>query len=193
MRIRSADPFGGGFAVATVTALAVLTLTGCQATEGNQAGASGSGTASPSAASTSPSAATVQPTVTPPDTATAATLPDVCAMLSRAEVRGLTGGKPILSVDPDPGPSSSARYCQWQLSGARLAIELSPTTATMFRQDHPTEPVVGGLGDDAFFYSNHLYVRKGTIQIDAYASTAEGPTNDQRVAKAEAAMIAARL
>jgi hypothetical protein len=114
-------------------------------------------------------------------------------MLSRAEVRGLTGGKPILSVDPDSGPNSSVRYCQWQLSGARLEIQLSPTTAARFRQDHPNEPVVAGLGDDAFFYSNHLFVRKGTIQIDAYASTAEGPTNDKQVAKAEAAMIVARL
>jgi hypothetical protein len=108
-------------------------------------------------------------------------------------VRGLTGGKPILSVDPDPGPSSSVRYCQWQLSGARLAIQLSSTTAAKFRQDHPTEPAVGGLGDDAFFYSNHLFVREGTIQIDAYASTVEGPTSDQQVAKAAAAMVVARL
>jgi hypothetical protein len=114
-------------------------------------------------------------------------------MISRAEITGLTGGKPILSVDPDAGPSSSVRYCQWQLSGARLEVQLSPTTQARFRQDHPGEPTIGGLGDDAFFYSNHLFVRKGTIQIDVYASTAEGPVNDQQVAKALAAIVVARL
>jgi hypothetical protein len=50
-----------------------------------------------------------------------------------------------------------------------------------------------GLGDDAFFYSNHLFVLTGTIQIDVYASTVKGPANDTRVAKALAGMVLARL
>jgi len=114
-------------------------------------------------------------------------------MISRTEVTTLTDGKPILSVDPDPGPGSPVRYCQWQLSGARLGVQLASTTPTQFRQDHPTEPAIGGLGDDAFFYSNHLFVRKRAVQIDVYASTVEGPANDRLVAKALAAIVVARL
>jgi hypothetical protein len=189
MRIRSRYPFGGALAVAAVAA---LTLAGCQATKGAQAGASG-GATSRSAASTVAPPATKQPTTTPSGTPATGALPDVCAMLSRFEVSGLVGGKPILAVSSDPGPNSSVRYCQWQMSGAQVVIQLSSTTETRFRQDHPNEPRVDGLGDDAFFYSNHLFVRKATIQIDVYASTVEGPANDQKVAKAAAGMAAARL
>jgi hypothetical protein len=74
------------------------------------------------------------------------------------------------------------------------AVQLSPTTTpTQFRQDHPSEPTICGLGDDAFFYSNHLFVRKGMIQIDVQTSTVEGPANDKRVAKALAGKVVARL
>jgi hypothetical protein len=174
--------------LAALTVFATLALTGCEAAGGVQAGAS-AGSASPSGAVSSPPVATGQPSPSPSATG----LPDVCALLSRAEVSTLTGGKSILSVDPDPGPSSQVRYCQWQLSGARLAIQLSPTTEARFRQDHPTEARVPGLGDDSFFFSNHLFVRKGTIQVDVYAGTTQGTAADQQLAKAAAALVLPRL
>jgi hypothetical protein len=186
MPVRS--PYLSGWGPAVV-AIAALALTGCQGTGGDQAGAS-AGTTTASAAATSPSTDPGQPTASPSGTGS---LPDVCALLSRSEVSTLTGGKTILSVDPDSGPNASVRYCQWQLSGARLAIQLSPTTEARFRQDHPTEARVPGLGDDSYFLSNHLLVRKGTIQVDVYASTAAGATADQELAKAAAAMVLARL
>lgn len=105
----------------------------------------------------------------------------------------MAGGKPILAVTPDPGPNSPVRHCHWQMSGAVVAVQLSATTAVTFRQDHPDEPQVAGLGDDAFQYSNHLFVRKGSVQIDVFASTVEGPTNDQQVAKEVAALVVTRL
>jgi hypothetical protein len=108
-------------------------------------------------------------------------------------VSTLTGGKSILSVDPDPGPNPSVRYCQWQLMGARLAIQLSATTEERFRQDHPTEARVPGLGDDSYFLSNHLFIRKGTIQVDVYAGTTQGTAADQDLAKRAAAMVLGRL
>jgi Protein of unknown function (DUF3558) len=191
MRIRWPYPSGWGRTVAAITAVTAFTVTGCQATDGNQAGASAG---SPSAAVTSASPDAAQPTQSPSSVASASgSLPDVCALLTRSEVSALTGGKSILSVDPDPGPNASVRYCQWQLSGARLAVQLSPTTEARFRQDHPNEERVAGLGDDSYFLSNHLLVRKGTIQIDVYAGTTEGVAADQRLAKAAAATVVARL
>lgn len=185
-------PFGRGLTVAVITAAMALTLTGCQATGGDQAGAP-TATSLP-AAGTSPPTDAGRPTPSPSSAPSAMdSLPDVCALLSRSEVSTLTGGKSILSVDPDAGPNASVRYCQWQLSGARLAIQLSPTTEATFRQDQPTAERVVGLGDDSYFLSNHLFVRKGTIQIDVYASTAEGVAADQQLAKAAAAMVVARL
>jgi hypothetical protein len=127
-------------------------------------------------------------------TAAARGLPDVCTLLSRAEVTQLAGGKPMLSVDPDGlTPAATVRYCQWQLSGARLGIQLSPTTRATFGQDHSGSEPVANLGDEAHFYSNHLFVRKATVQIDVFASTAEGVANDKRLTKAAAAMVVARL
>lgn len=118
----------------------------------------------------------------------------MCTLLSRAEVKALTGGKSLLSVDPDGvKPDATVRHCQWQLSGARVAVQLSYTTDTRFRQDHPGAQPVTGLGDEAHFFSNHLFIREGTIQIDVYAGTTEGTAADRRLAKAAAAMIVPRL
>ncbi|OLB74038.1 MAG: hypothetical protein AUI14_24615 [Actinobacteria bacterium 13_2_20CM_2_71_6] len=105
----------------------------------------------------------------------------------------LTGGKSILSVDPDLGPNASVRYCQWQLAGARLAIQLSPTTEERFRQDHPAKPQVPGLGDDAYFLSNHLLIRKARIQVGVYAGTTQGTDADRDLATRAAAMVLGRL
>ena len=189
MRMRSS------YLICTAVAAAVA-LGACQADDGGGAGTS---PVAPSTVATTgdagappTSAPATDSTVSPP--ATGRGLPDVCTLLSRAEVTQLTGGKPILSVDPDSlTPAATVRYCQWQLSGARLAVQLSPTTQATFGQDHPGSEAVANLGDDAHFYSNHLFVRKGTIQIDVYASTAEGVANDKRLAKAAAAMVVARL
>ena len=87
---------------------------------------------------------------------------------------------------------TAVRHCQWQLSGARLGLRVSPTTPQRFRQDHPQEPTVAGLGD-AFCLSNHLFVRNGRLQLDVYASTSDGTAADHRLAEAAAAKVLSRL
>ena len=196
MDIRSPYPTRGGLAAATVTAVAALALTGCQVSDPGRASSPSAGGTSPSVVDNTQSVAAGQPTQSRSSgpASTTSPLPDVCTLLSRAEVKVLTGGKPILSVDPDgAGADATVRYCQWQLSGARLAVQLSPTTEATFRQDHPGLIPVTGLGDEAHFFSNHLFVRKESVQIDVYASTAEGLAADQRLAKMAAAMIVTRL
>lgn len=121
-------------------------------------------------------------------------LPDVCGLLSKAEVTALTGGLEILQVDPDgAAPDATVRHCQWQASGARLAIQLSPTTEADFGGDHPNFEPVAGLGDAAHFFSDHLFVRKGSIQVDVYASTAAGGETDRLLATAAATQVLTRL
>jgi hypothetical protein len=176
--------------IRTAFAATVLLLGACQ-TEDPDAKA---GAPSTTTAAATTIATTTAPAPASPTSAPAAGFPDVCTLLSRAEVTQLTGGKPILSVDPD-GLTTSAdvRHCQWQLSGARIAVQLSRTTAATFGADHPGSETVADLGDGAHYFSNHLFVRKGTVQVDVYASTAEGVANDKRVAQAAAAMVVARL
>jgi hypothetical protein len=192
--MRTPYPFRHGLGVAALTTVAAFALTGCQTPEPDGTDVP-SATAGPSTVAGSPSTTTGSPTPPPSaTTASAKALPDVCSLLSRAEVIKLAGGKPMLSVDPDPAaPGATVRYCQWQLSGARLGVQLSYTTDARFGQDRSGAESVTGLGDEAQFYSNHLFVRKGTIEVDVYASTAEGVANDKRVAKEAAAMVVARL
>src|SRR2546430_10351540 len=165
MSVRPLYPFRRGLAV-----VMVLMLSGCQVAGGNQAGAS-PGTGGPSVAVTSPATDSGPATPSPPShtTPSPASLPDVCALLSRSEVSTLTGGKSILSVDPDLGPNASVRYCQWQLAGARLAIQLSPTTGEAVRQDPPAQPQGPRLGDDAYFLSHPLVIRKARNPRGLYA------------------------
>jgi hypothetical protein len=178
-----------GIAVATLAAIA---LAGCQPPEtGTETVVGSTDTATVASAAPSASGAPAEPSkcATGPGN-----FPDVCTLLSKPEVTALTGGKSITQVDPDGlQPDAPIRHCQWQLSGARLAVQLSPTTATEFGTDHPGNEPVSGLGDGAHFFSDHLFVRKDTTQIDIYASTSEGTDADRLLAKAAAAKIVPQL
>ena len=189
-----------GLALAAVAAAGIIALTGCKIGSGKDA-ASGSKTtpaaatpsASASASGKSGSTGSPKPSTSKKSGGTNA-LPDVCTLLSRAEVSALAGGKQIVQVDPDDAkPTDTTRYCQWQLSGARLAVFLSPTTATEFTQTHNQGRPVSGLGDGAYFFSGHLYVRKGNIQVDVYASNGNTEADSEKMAKAAAAKVIGRL
>ena len=120
-------------------------------------------------------------------------LPDVCALLTSAEVSALAGGKQVVQVDPDGAkPGDSVRHCQWQMSGARLAIFLSPTTASEFTQAHGQTQTVPDIGDAAYMSSGHLYVRHGNIQVDVYA-TSGSEAAGEKLAKSAAQKVVERL
>ncbi|GAA1749610.1 DUF3558 family protein [Luedemannella helvata] len=121
-------------------------------------------------------------------------LPDVCTLLTKEEVTALAGGASVLQVDrDDAAPDATVRYCQWQLSGARLAIQLGPTTEADFGTNHPDSEPVTDLGYDAHFFSNHLFIRKGHIEVDIYATTPAGGDADKLFAKAAATQVLPRL
>ena len=190
MSIRS--PFRRGLSAAALVAagsIALVALSGCDLpTRANDNKADP--TPAASAAST-PGGASARPT--PTGSAKAAGLPDVCALLTKPEVSALAGGKQVVQVDPDgAGPGAGARHCQWQLSGARLAIFVSPTTAAEFTQAHQGHRAVAGLGDAAVFFSGHLFVRKGGLLVDVYATSSDDAAGE-RFAKASAEKILGRL
>ena len=120
--------------------------------------------------------------------------PDICTLLTEAEVSTLAGGAQVLQVDRDDAPAdATVRYCQWQLSGARLAIQLGPTTETDFGTNHPDSEPVTDLGYDAHFFSNHLFIRKGNTEVDIYATTPAGGNADRLFAKAVATQVLPRV
>jgi hypothetical protein len=185
MSIRS--PFRRGLALAALTAAGMIALSGCDLPI---PGTSGAADPTPTAsAAPTPTGGAAKPT----SSAKAAGLPDVCGLLTKPEVSALAGGKQVTQVDPDgEGPDASTRHCQWQMSGARLAIFLSPTSATEFKSTHQGHRAVAGLGDEAVLFSGHLFVRKGGLLIDVYATSSDDAAGE-RLAKASAQKILDRV
>ena len=185
-----------GLALAAVAAAGLIALSGCKIGGGKDATgtpAAGTPTAQASASAQPSTNASGKPAGKPSGKPAGNALPDVCTLLSRAEVSALAGGKQVVQVDEDDAkPTDTTRFCQWQLSGARLAVFLSPTTASEFSQAHTNSRSVSGLGDAAYFASGHLYVRQGTIQIDVYASNGSDHASE-KMATSTAAKILPRL
>jgi hypothetical protein len=174
-----------------VAAAGLIALTGCKIGGDTPAAAPASAQPSASASGGPAGKPSSRPSSKPSGRSNA--LPDVCTLLSRAEVSALAGGKQVVQVDPDDAkPTDTTRFCQWQLSGARLAVFLSPTTASEFSQAQADSRTVSGLGDAAYFSSGHLYVRQGTIQVDVYASNGSDDASE-KMARSTAAKILPRL
>jgi len=185
-----------GLALVAIAAAGLIALGGCKIGGGKDA-ASGNTpatpSASPSASASGKSGSTASPKASTSKKSGSNAMPDVCALLTRAEVSALAGGKQVVQVDPDNAkPTDTTRFCQWQLSGARLAVFLSPTTASEFTQEHGTHRKVTNLGDDAAFFSGHLYVRSGNIVIDVYASNGSDDASE-KMAKSTAVKLLDRI
>ena len=188
--------------LAALAAAGIVALTGCKIGGGKDAANSAPSTAaSPStSASASGKAGGVGSTKASPKASGSASkksgtnaLVDPCTLLSKAEVSALAGGKSVVQVDPDGADETdTTRFCQWQLSGARLAIFLSPTTASEFSQAKGDSRAVDGVGDAAFMASGHLYVRSGNLQIDVYASNGNDAASE-KMAKSTALKVLPRL
>jgi hypothetical protein len=184
-------------ALVAVAAAGLIALSGCKIGGGKDA-TSGTPTTAPTAEATAQASA--NPSGKPSAKSSASkkpggngALPDVCTLLTRAEVSALAGGKQVVQVDPDGAkPGDTVRHCQWQMSGARLAIFLSPTTPAEFTQAHGKTQAVPGVGDAAYLSSGHLYVRHGNILIDVYATSGSDAAGE-KLAKSAALKVIDRL
>lgn len=145
----------------TAATVGVIALAGCTT----------NGTASTPVPST---AAATSAAASPPGNAS---LPDVCALLTTADVTALTS-RSVTQVDRDGLPATApTRHCQWQLANGDLAVFLSTTTEADFKVRDPAATNVSGIGDEAYSSSGHLYVRSGERQLDVYATGATDAGN----------------
>ncbi|MEV4636885.1 DUF3558 family protein [Actinoplanes sp. NPDC049548] len=168
------------FAVIAATA-AVAVLTGCGVVTDSAA----AGGPSPTPSST----ATGGPAPTPSSAAglgdsvkDSGDIPDPCTLLSKAEVKNLTG-RGITQMDEDGATAGDvSRFCQWQQPDGQLAVFLARTTESDFQVKIAEAEPVDGVGEDAFSLAGHLYVLYGTVSIDVYS---RGDSDEENLGKAK--------
>lgn len=177
-------------AVVAAAACGLFTLSGCQFLEKDEPAAAPTPAASSSAKPTPSGKASGKAT----GKAASGDLPNPCTLLSKAEVSTIAGGKQVTQVDEDgEKDGATTRYCQWQLAGGQLAVFLSKTSASDFKQAHSQHPKVTGVGDEAATDSGHLYVRHGDILIDSYARVSGNEGATAQMAKNAALKVIDKL
>jgi len=98
-------------------------------------------------------------------------LPDICTLLTKAEVTSLTGQKVTL-MSNEGGNSPGARYCQWQLSNGQLTVTVNVETRQQFDVQNKEAVRVDGIGEAAYSLAGHLYVYAAGKVVDGYATSA---------------------
>jgi hypothetical protein len=189
-------------AVLAAAACGLFALSGCQLLDKGDDNKAAAPTPAPTATPSATPSGTAKATPTGKASASGkatganrqAGTPDVCALLTRQEVTTIAGGRQITQIDPDgEQPGATVRNCQWQLSGARLAIFLSPTTSSEFKGSYGQGQKVNGVGDEAAMSSGHLYVRHGNMLIDVYATVSGNEAAGNQMAKNAALKIIEKL
>nr|BFE61364.1 hypothetical protein GCM10020063_058900 [Dactylosporangium thailandense] len=184
--------------VLAAAALGALGLAGCQQDAGT-ATAKPSTPASAAAVASAPASASAKPSAkasgsAKPSTGTkeAGAVPDICKLMSKAEVQTLTGESVTLMTD-DGGSSTTSRYCQWQLSQGQLTVTVSLETRENFDvRNKQAQPVIG-VGTTAYSLAGHLYVWQDGRDVDVYVSSESSDQANLSVARRTAMQLLPRL
>jgi len=115
-------------------------------------------------------------------------LPDICTLLSKEDVAGLTGHT-VTQMSNEGGNSSNARYCQWQLTEGQLNVEVDIETRDQFDVRNQQSAPVDGVGESAYSLSGHLYVFQAGKVVDVYATPSTSESVNLTVEKNTAAKI----
>jgi hypothetical protein len=175
--------------LATIAAAGALALSGCGGGETPSGGNVGGPAATTSSAAATPSDAT-QPAPSTPTSASA--LPDICKLLTKAEVTDLTGEQVTIMTD-EGGNSPNARYCQWQLSAGQLTVTVNNEDRQGFDVRNQQSTSVDGIGETAYSLAGHLYVYEAGRTVDVYVSSEGSASANLAVEKTTAAKVLPRL
>jgi len=175
--------------------LGALALTGCAQDSGTTTAAKPSAAApaasTPVKASTS-AKASAKASTSAKASAKPGTLPNICMLLTKADVTGLTGEQVTLMSD-EGGSSPGARYCQWQLSQGQLTVSVNLETRAGFDTRNKESKSVAGIGEAAYTLAGHLYVFEDGKDIDVYVSSEGSDTANLNVARQTAVKVLPRL
>ncbi|GAA3456131.1 hypothetical protein [Dactylosporangium matsuzakiense] len=185
--------------VLAAAALGALSLAACnddKATTAGQPAASPAPSAATSAAASSAPSASAKGSGSPKPSssakAAAGAVPDICKIVSKAEINMLTGEQVTLMTD-DGGATPASRYCQWQLSQGQVTIAVSLETRENFDVRNKQATAVPGIGTTAYSLAGHLYVWQGGRDVDVYVSSESSDAANLSVAKRAAQQLLPRL
>jgi Protein of unknown function (DUF3558) len=119
-------------------------------------------------------------------------LPDICTLLSKEDVAGLTGHT-VTQMSNEGGNSSNARYCQWQLTEGQLNVQVDNETREQFDVRNQQSNTVDGVGETAYTLAGHLYVYQAGKVVDVYATSSTSDSANLDVEKETATKILAKL
>jgi hypothetical protein len=177
-------------------ALGVLALTACSQF-GTKTEAQPSSAPAASAVASGSAKASAKASAKPSASAKAsgsAGIPDICKLLTKAEVAQLTGEQTTLMTDDgSPAGSTSTKYCQWQLSQGQLTITISLEDREGFDVRNKESKPVPGVGTTAYSLAGHLYVWEDGKDIDVYVSSESSDQGNLSVARRVALQVLPRL
>ena len=119
-------------------------------------------------------------------------LPDICTLLSKEDVAGLTGHT-VTQMSNEGGNSSNARYCQWQLTEGQLNVQVDNETREQFDVRNQQSTTVDGIGETAYTLAGHLYVYQAGKVVDVYATSSTSDSANLAVEKETATKVLAKL
>ncbi|MFI5912552.1 hypothetical protein [Dactylosporangium sp. NPDC051541] len=183
--------------VLAAAALGALSLAACndgKATTASQPPASAAPSASTATSSAPPVTAKGSGSPKPSSSAkaAAASVPDICKIMSKAEINSLTGEQVTLMSD-DGGSSTTTRYCQWQLSQGQVTITVNLETRENFDVRNKQAVPVVGVGTTAYSLAGHLYVWQNGYDVDVYVSSESSDSANLSVARRAAQQLLPRL
>ncbi|MEV4137777.1 DUF3558 family protein [Dactylosporangium sp. NPDC049742] len=174
-------------AVTAATALlTAATLTGCGVLD------KATDTPTPTGGAAAAASSVPTPTSTPTKSAAAVNLPDICTLLTKADVNRLTGQRVTLMTN-EGGATSGARYCQWQLSSGQLDVTVNIETRDQFDVQNKDAKQVDGIGEAAYSLAGHLYVYAGGKVVDVYATSASTDAANLKVEQRTAEAVLPKL
>jgi hypothetical protein len=160
-----------------------LSLAGCGVLKGAD------DTPTPGSAATTGAAASAP---APKKSAGPVGLPDICTLLTKADVKTLTG-KTVTLMSNEGGNSSGARYCQWQLTAGQLDVTVNVETRDQFDVQNKDADQVDGIGESAYSLAGHLYVYAAGKVVDVYATSASTDAGNLKVERATAEKVLPKL
>jgi hypothetical protein len=129
--------------------------------------------------------------------AQSAAVPDACTVLSLADLSAAAG---VGVQRPRPDSAQNGSACRFRAGAETLNLAIGTWTAadraefrTLLKEQGMTLEPVSGVGDEAFFWDNRIYVYAGRIHFSVTVGDAGPPADTARrqialnVAKAVAA------